>query len=579
MQRSPNSDHTLAELVRVQSAIKASGDLLYDWDLASDELSWSGALDRLFGAAPHMIPSSGDTFHRLVNPEDLPRRMAGLKDHFAGLEDYDCEFRVRDQSGEFHWVHDRGAVELSSTGTPMRMFGVMRHVTHRKQHEAKLEYLANFDDLTGHFNKLRLREALDQALAQGQRFEQGGAFLVIGIDQLGRINTAYGHEAGDSVLLEVAKRLDHTLRNADVIGRLDSDRFGVVLSGYDSEQAQRAAERILQAIRNDPIEIEDRQAHVTASVSIVLFPTHARTAFDVITKAESALLNAKRAGRDCITVYEMSEEQLRDQVASMTVAEEVKGALREDRMVLVYQPVVDAETRQVSFYECLLRMRQSGGALVSADRFIPVVERLGLIRTVDRRVLELALRTLDAHPGIVLSINISGLTATDRTWLRALKTHLKSQPHLGQRLIIEITETAALDDIEESANFVTTVRELGCRVALDDFGAGYTTFRHLKALTVDVVKIDGSFVRGISSSNENQLFIRNLLNLTRSFGLTTVAECVENARDADYLRAEGIDLLQGHEFGKPKVQPNWAKSALPLSTANRITNPTPQAVI
>jgi EAL domain-containing protein (putative c-di-GMP-specific phosphodiesterase class I) len=150
---------------------------------------------------------------------------------------------------------------------------------------------------------------------------------------------------------------------------------------------------------------------------------------------------------------------------------------------------------------------------------------------------------------------------------------------LGQRLIIEITETAALDDIEESANFVTTVRELGCRVALDDFGAGYTTFRHLKALTVDVVKIDGSFVRGISSSNENQLFIRNLLNLTRSFGLTTVAECVENEKDANYLRAEGIDLLQGHEFGKPKVQPNWANSALAPSTANQITSPTPQAVI
>jgi diguanylate cyclase (GGDEF)-like protein len=550
-----------AELARLQAAIEASGDVLYDWDLATDELNWSGASSGLFGGLSAHMPVTGEVLNGRINPEDLPQRLLSLKEHFAGMRGYDCEYRIRGEGGQFHWVHDRGAVEVSSTGTPARMLGVMRLVTHRKQHEAKLEYLASFDDLTGHYNKLRLRESLEQALAQGIRLARDGAFLVIGVDQLGRINSAYGHEAGDRVLFEVAHRLGQTLRGSDVVGRLDSDRFGVVLAGYNAEQAFRTAERVLQAIRHEPVEIGERRIYATASVSIVLFPAHSQTAFDAITKAEGALLKAKQAGRDCITLYEMSEEQRRDQVTSMAVVEEVRAALREDRLTLAYQPVVDAASEEVRFYECLLRMRRPGGALVSADRFVPVVERLGLMSTIDRRVLDLAVHDLTAHPEVSLAVNISGLTAIDHAWLRTLKGHMKERPDLSRRLIVEITETAALHDIEESAKFVTAVRDLGCKVAVDDFGAGYTTFRHLKCLTVDVVKIDGSFVHGIHASQENQLFVRNLLALARSFGLVAVAEavaeCVEEAEDVAYLRGEGVDLLQGYYFGKPQIVPVW----------------------
>jgi EAL domain-containing protein (putative c-di-GMP-specific phosphodiesterase class I) len=182
---------------------------------------------------------------------------------------------------------------------------------------------------------------------------------------------------------------------------------------------------------------------------------------------------------------------------------------------------------------------------------------LGLIRAIDRHGLDLALGDLENHPDIHLAMNISGLTAADRSWLRALTMHLKDRRDLAERLIIEITETAALHDIEETARFVSAVRDLGCRVAVDDFGAGYTTFQHLKSLTVDVVKVDGSFVKGIRDSEENQLFLRNLLSLARSFGLDTVAECVESAEDAEYLMREGVDLLQGYYFGKPTTKPAW----------------------
>ena len=566
MQRSPRSTDDLALLARLRVAIESSGDVVYDWDLASDSLGWSGATAHLFGSAADNLPATGDVFHGRINPEDLPRRMQALSEHFTGLQNFDCEYRVRGDAGQVHWVHDRGAVGLSPAGTPERMVGVLRLVTHRKQQEARLEYLANFDELTGHFNKLRLRDTLDQALAQGLRFDQDGAFLVVGVDQLRRINAAFGHEAGDAVIFGVAQRLEATLRATDVIGRLDSDRFGIVLAGYDAAQANRAAERVLQAIRSDPFAIIDRQIHISASAGIVMFPTHSQTTFDVITKGEGALLKAKQAGRDCFSVYQLDEARQRDQLANLTIAEDVKRALRDHRLILAYQPVVDAKSEEVQFHECLLRMRGPGGALISAARFVPVVERMGLVRAIDRRVLELAVRDLQAYPQAVLAINISGMTATDRSWLRALGGHLRGRPDLARRLIIEITETAALHDIEESADFVSAVRDLGCRVAVDDFGAGYTTFRHLKSLTVDIVKIDGSFVHDIATSPENQLFIRNLLSLARSFGLKTVAECVERGEDAAYLRNEGLDLLQGYHFGKPRVRPSW-KSDQDTATA------------
>ena len=255
MQRSFETDSGLADLVRYRDALVASGDVLYDWDLASDDFVLTGAPIGLFGAGPGELPASGEGFHTRINPEDLPNRMRVLSEHFSGLREFDCEYRMRGADGELHWIHDRGGVERSPTGAPLRMLGVLRLVTQRKHQQAQLEYRANFDELTGHFNKMRLREALDQSLAQGLRFDQSGAYVVIGLDQMGMINTAYGYKAGDAVLFEIARRLDQCLRATDVIGRIGGDRFGVVLTHCDEQQTRLTTERILTAVRQTPVRI------------------------------------------------------------------------------------------------------------------------------------------------------------------------------------------------------------------------------------------------------------------------------------------------------------------------------------
>ena len=540
-------------LTRLEAAILASGDVVYDWDLATDRLTFSGDISTLFDSQDFPTPRSGEELQARINPEDVPRRRRALSDHFNGASAYDCEFRLRTRQGEFQWLQDRGAVEYSPAGTPARMYGVIRLVTLRKQQEERLEYLANFDDLTGHFNKVRLREALEHALAQSQRFGQQGVYMVIGVDHLDRINTGYGYEAGNAVLIELGRRLDNHLRAADVIGRPGGDFFGAILSACEQETAQIAAERVLQSMRDDPIVVGEDKMHVTVSIGAVVFPQQSKTAVDAMTKAESAMQQAKTAGRDCHRFFELSEEQRQGYRASMDIGEEVQLALKENRIVLAHQPVVDASSHCVDYYECLVRMYDRGGSLVPAAQFVPAIEQLGLMRSIDNRVRDLAIRELEQFPDVSLAINISGLTATERSWFRGLVARLNGRRDVAERLLVEITETAALQDIDETSRFVSALRALGCKVALDDFGSGFTTFHHLKALTVDVVKIDGSFIRNITTDTENQIFIHNLLALAHALGVSSVAECVETREDADFLAGVGIDLLQGYYFGRPEV--------------------------
>jgi len=237
----------------------------------------------------------------------------------------------------------------------------------------------------------------------------------------------------------------------------------------------------------------------------------------------------------------------------LSVAARVEAALRQDRLLFAFQPVVCAATGKIDYFECLLRMRDEEGGIVSGGEFITIVEELGWIGLIDRYVLEKTVRELAADPEVRLGFNISGITAGDQPWLRSLTALLRHRRDIARRLVVEITETAALGDIAESARFVDTLRHAGCRVALDDFGAGHTSLRHLQILPVDIVKIDGSLVRNLTSRPQTRIFLRHLLGLIKGFGSTTVAECVENAEDAALLRADGIGYLQGRHFGRPTI--------------------------
>ena len=239
-------------------------------------------------------------------------------------------------------------------------------------------------------------------------------------------------------------------------------------------------------------------------------------------------------------------------------------------MLLALQPMMTAYHREPALYECLLRMERPDGVLVSAGEFITVAEQLGLSRLIDRRVLELSIEVLKRHPSIRLSVNVSGLTASDHEWLVMLHRLTGGRRALTERLTIEITETAAIHDLDLTINFVDTLKELGCRVAIDDFGAGYTSFKNLKILNVDMVKIDGSFVKNLIEEPTNRVFIKTLVEIAETFKMETVAEWVADEKTAQIIEAAGITYMQGFLFGRPILASELAVG----SPVALVTNPT-----
>ena len=538
------------------AALDAAGDLAYAWELDRDAIEWSGRLARTGSAFAAGI-TTGRLLAGRVHPEDRRHRNSMLATHLDGQHDFDCEYRLRDAEGGFAWVHERGRALRDAAGRPQQMFGVIRAVGDRKAQHNRLEQLANYDELTGHFNRTRLREAVDRAIAANGRSPGAAVFLAVGVDNMSTINDAFGTAAADTVLIEIGRRLDLCLRVSDQIGRLSGDRFGILLAHCRAEDALHTAEKILAAVRGEPITTASGLISTTVSVGGASVAGEGLTSYDVITRAESALAQAKIAGRDCFIHFRPGEEQNERQRRSAAVGSAVQAALRQDRMMFAFQPVVSAVTGEVDYYECLLRLREGADGVVAAGDFVREIEQLGYIRLIDRRILDKAVAEAVAYPGTRLGFNVSALTAADRPWLRALTAQLRAHPGLAGRLIVEITETAALYDIEESARFVAALRQAGCRVALDDFGAGHTSLQHLQSLAIDTVKIDRSFIHNIAASPESQVFLRHLLGLAKGFGFSTVAEGIETAEEAEILKREGVGYLQGHYYGRATTEPPW----------------------
>lgn len=535
------------------AALSAAGDVAYEWDVARDSMAWIGAANEMFVLDELSAVGSGDQFHGRINSEDLKERLKRLSRHFTSGARFDCEYRLRGGDGEFIWVHERGQADFLPDGRPLVMRGVLRSITARKRAEQRLEYLANYDELTGHFNRFRLRQAIDFALTACRRFGRSGAFLTVDIDNIAMVNDAFGFEIGDAVLSGLAEQLDQLTGATDIVGRVEGDCFGLLLDHSDVDGAAETAEKIISHVRETPIMTKVGEVAITVSIGGVVFPNSAQTSFDVMSRAEVALRQAKRNGRNHYVVYRLTEIQRQNLRQDMSIAKEVQQALMDDRLLLAYQPIIDSATLQPIYYECLLRMRRQDGSILPAGAFVPVVEQLGLMRQIDNCTLGLAVAELERDPHVRLTLNISGMTATDHPWLRRLIGMLRGRPGIAQRLMIEITETAVLQDLDESARFVSSVRELGCQVALDDFGAGYTSFRNLQALAIDMVKIDGAFIKDLADRPDNQLFIRTLLDLANGFKLSTVAECVETEAEAEILRREGVTFLQGYLYGKPML--------------------------
>jgi diguanylate cyclase (GGDEF)-like protein len=530
----------------------------YTWDAASDRIEWAQNAREVLGVRSIETIATGSAFQFLMAPEHIQRRNDAMLPLDAKNED--AQFRVQyrftpagRRSDTSLWLEDHGQCSYDETGQVCSARGVIRVINERYWEEQRLLHLSDHDELTGQLNRIRLTEALGAVLIRAERLKQSCCFLMVCVDNLATINDSFGFEVGDEVIAAVARIVKSRLRGGDSMGRYSSNKFGIILNDCGPGAMRIAAERLIKAVRDATIRTAACQLSATISIGGVRLPDQASTVPQALGHALQALDRAKSRRHDGFMAYEPSVTNESKRQRNISIADEVISALEENRMLLALQPVVDTKTRKPAFFECLLRMEKPDGTIVSAGEFIPLAEQLGLSRFIDRRVLELAIALAKAHPTLRLSINVSSLTCSDHEWLVSLHRLTGGRRQITERLTVEITETAAIHDLDVSIAFVDTLKELGCKVAIDDFGAGYTSFKNLKTLNVDMVKIDGSFIRNLTAEPDNQVFIKTLVEIAETFSLETVAEWVGDEQTAQIMANAGITHLQGFHFGKPEL--------------------------
>lgn len=540
----PESNNSLSILL-------AAGDAGYVWDIADDQMRWTGSLISIFGTTDNAVHIKGTDFRRRVHDADVQIFNAFMLQSQA--QRLDRDYRIRLHDGTVAWVHERGHVVFNEDNQPREVRGVLRVITARKMMEMDLTTRIRRDHLTGLPNRTHLLEMLDGIINTIKNTDKSVGYVVMAIDNMTYVNEAIGPDAADRVILGSLRRIQDLIPDVIEVGRVGGDQFGIILRDYTSDRLAELSGRLLSSFRDQPVDSPVCPVQVSVSMGGVVVPASVTTAWEAMIRAEQALREAQRQGRNAFVEYKPSEERTKAHRRSLEIGQQTLAALKGDGVKLVYQPIIDAKTNRIVSFEALIRMVDEKGNFIPAGLFIPVIEQLGLANIVDRRVMDMAIDALAADPELVLAVNISGLTASQKGWPAILREKFVGKKELAKRLIIEITETAAILDIEETKTFVDTVHELGGQVALDDFGSGFTSIRYLRTLAVNTLKIDREMLSDVVNSADQQVMVKTLIALAKGLGLDTVAEGVETEEAAAWLRKANVDHMQGYYFGRPEA--------------------------
>ncbi|MGF1457269.1 MAG: EAL domain-containing protein [Alphaproteobacteria bacterium] len=408
------------------------------------------------------------------------------------------------------------------------------------------------------------RDAMIDRLSRMRADGEAPGILIVGIDDMAVLNETYGWSVGDELIAAFETLASEHGGPAMAFGRMGGTTFWILVPQGSGRSAAALAQTLLNHMRSGTLATTVGPVNVSLSIGGLNGATFADLPpQDRVACAERALVEARRSGGDVAVISTKSDQSDESQRKTVEMASRIISALSGDRFVLAYQPIVDCVTGEVHCWECLARIRDGAGSLIPAASFIPVAEERGLTRRIDMRVLRQALADLARNPALSLSVNVSSAGMSHWDWLESYLGVVEAAGEPASRLMVELTEHARLEDVDRAAQFVRRLRGAGCTVAIDDFGAGYTSFGHLQTLWVDTVKIDGGFIRNLADHYENQVFARSLIGLAREIGLKTIAECVGQQEDAEILREMGADYLQGFLFGRPDLEPGWRQHGTP----------------
>ncbi len=540
-----------------RAILNSIGEVIYDWDLITDRLRWGDNLAQALPCLADADLSSDMAFGARLSPESASSRYDVIVKSERADEGAGAPYQViyallpPRESGVIGpiWLEDTGRWFKGVDGRPARAHGVVRVVTERHKKERHLTQKSQFDPLTGVLNRSHLTEQMQRVLEHAKRNRKPFGVMLVALENLFALNRNYGYDAGDEVIAGLAARLTENLRAADIVARYAGNKFALVLADCGAEDSKAAALRQIEMVAAAPFETSAGAVPATIRIGGVVGPREGRTVHVLFQHAEEALDVARQRTGARFVAYSPSLAREDSRLHALQIADGIVSALNERRVELAFQPIVDATDGRTAFYEALLRVRLADGSMVTPGSILPVAEKAGLVRLLDQRVQELALACLVENAELRLSVNASLPTILDPEWPDRLSSSLLACPGVAERLTIEITETSMIEDIEATSHVIAHCKKLGVKVAMDDFGAGHTSFRSLRALAFDLVKIDGVFVQNIVNSADDRFFVRTLIDLARHLELKIVAEWVEDADTAALLCEWGVDYFQGALFG------------------------------
>jgi diguanylate cyclase (GGDEF)-like protein/PAS domain S-box-containing protein len=533
--------------------VESCRDLIWSIDREGRWVFINGAARHIYGVEPAEL--IGRSAHQFTEPDYLEHERTAFQSLWDGRDWLEFESVHHDRTGALHHLHFIARSRKDPQGQVTAVTGVSRDVTEHKVHEQKLVYQASHDALTGLFNRHYLRQELERMVARVVRGGPGGVVMFLDLDQLKFVNDALGHGVGDRLLSEAAGLMKKHIREGDLLARYGGDEFTALLYNTDEEGARTVAEN-LRARFGEYRFLEGGNVYsLTCSIGLAAIDGEAKSADEVLARAERACNSAKNLGRNQVVLHARNE-RASGGAQDMAWIERIKQLIEEERFQLVYQPIAAVASGSVYDYEVLLRLVERDGHLLNPGAFLPTAERLGLSRRLDRAVVAKAVRALAevraAGQAVRFFINLTAASLRDETLLQTLE-HLLAETRLDASLLtFEIAETAAVTDLTVTADFIQAVKKRGARVVLEHFGLGFSSFTYLKHLPVDALKIDGSYVQGLTGSVVNQVVVRSINQVAHALGKRSIAPQVENKEVLTLLRDLGVDYAQGYFVGRPE---------------------------
>ncbi|MCO1581895.1 EAL domain-containing protein [Crossiella sp. SN42] len=541
----------------------------WEWFVNDDRVLWSEALLEMLGYQPGAALTYAG-YLALVPPEDRPLVDRAIQQSLTTGEKFSYTHRIcRADNGDERIFECFGEVICDAAGAPERMLGTARDVTQSRQLHSELLRMADEDPLTGLPNRRALTRELERQLASGA----DGTLLLLDLDNFKDVNDLRGHAVGDRVMRTLGAALREKLRPGQLLGRLGGDEFAVVLPGVATEEAVEIAERLGAAVAALSVVAGGAATRMTASTGVAKFdPAGGWEA--VLANADLALYASKGNGRNRVTVYDPAHYA--DTAKRVSVLDRLRRALERGGFALHAMPMVNLRTSRTVGYELLLRLEDGHQPTPGPAEFLPAAERSNLVHDIDRWVLGEAIDQLVRNPDPMLrfNVNVSGRTLEDEDFAAFVLDRLASAGVAPGRLGLEITETAAVTNLDAARHLAEQLRAIGCRITLDDFGSGFGSFVHLKHLPITGLKIDGEFVRGIDTGSRDGVLVTGIMEIARGLGLSAVAEWVERPTQVEALTRLGVRVAQGFHLGRPrplpvvlaerKEQQNGIRRALPM---------------